>query len=370
MFVHGWKNNADFKNGNVRQFRKFLSSAAENELVGKRKVVGLYLGWRGDYTTVPVARNLTYWARKDVAEEIGDGGVTEVLSKLNQVLVQQFDDERAKDTFYKNTFVVIGHSLGGNIVLSALHDILLRELINADVEINGGPNQCKKVARFADAIMLLNPAVEANRVIQLKEAAARCLFGKDQPKLMHFISSKSDSATQIFFPIGQYADITKTLSPKKLKRTIGGKEVILNEASLNVLTPGTLKQLRTAFLFFDNDTKSWSLKQCRDDLSGCGVTTAKAQANHMTTHENDPLVFLKTDKHFIKRHSDVFGCYAQSFITTVIFETQSVDKGFRNPSSSKNNQQRLDVDGCDHTGFDFRTCFHSQLEDYECGNPF
>ena len=365
VFVHGWRHDADFNDDNVEQFRDFLSRASENEIVGKRKVVGVYLGWRGDFTRIPVAQQLSYWARKDVAEEVGDGGVTEVLSKLQQLVVQQFDDDGSADeSLYKNTFVVIGHSLGGAIVLSALHDIMLKELVNADLTIGEGPNPCKKIKRFADAVMLLNPAIEANRVIQLKEVAARCLFGKDQPKLMHVLSSVGDTATRIFFPIGQYADFTRTLSPKKLQRKINGKEVILNESSLNVSTLGDLKQIRTAFLSFDEESKSWSLAQCRDDLSACGVKTPKAQANHIPTHENDPLVFIKTDKNFIEDHNDVFGCYVQSYITTVIFETQSVDKGYINADSNSKNV--FMPDGCYHSGFDFKACFNNQLINYEC----
>ena len=369
VFVHGWRHDADFNDSNVQQFREFLSRASENEIVGKREVMGLYLGWRGDFTRIPVARGLSYWARKDVAEEVGDGGVTEILSKLQQLLVQQFDDTNVNqaDPLYKNTFVVIGHSFGGGIVLSALHDILLKDLVNADLSVGDGPNACKKIKRFADAVMLLNPAIESNRVIQLKEVAARCLFGKDQPKLMHVLSSEGDRANQIFFPLGQFADVTKTLSPKKLLRKINNKEIVLSESDLNVLTPGHLKQIRTAFLSFDEASQSWELVKCRDDLAGCGIKSSKAQANHITTNKNDPLAFIKTDKHFIKDHNDVFGCYVQSYISAVIFETQSVDKGYVNttPGNGKANS----IEGCDYSNFDFKTCFNNQLIDYECENP-
>jgi len=60
VFVHGWKHNAEHDDSNVVQFREFLSRAAENNVVGERKVIGLYLGWRGAFST-----NCTkYWLRK------------------------------------------------------------------------------------------------------------------------------------------------------------------------------------------------------------------------------------------------------------------------------------------------------------------
>jgi len=366
VFVHGWKHGADFDDSNVRQFREFLSKAAENEVVGRREVVGLYLGWRGDITKVPLARDLSYWARKSVAEEIGSGGVTEVFSQLHQILVQQFDDNSKDSALYKNTYVIIGHSFGGAIVLSAMHDVLLNDLVSARPVDFSDEVQCKKIKRFADALVLLNPAIEANKAILLKEAAARCNFTDSQAKLLHVLSSDGDRATKVFFPIGQYADITKTLSPKKLSRVVGGKDVIIDERLLNVTTVGNLEQFRTGYLSYDKSNNDWRLANCKDGLEQCGVTRAKRQKNHFPIKENDPLSFIKTDKHFIKDHNDVFGCYVQSYISAVIFETQAIDKGYKQTSSSTQANENM---ACNHLDFDFKRCFNNQLEDYDCSAP-
>lgn len=370
VFVHGWKNNANFDNKNVRQFRDFLSRAAENEVVGKRKVIGLFLGWRGDVTKIPVARDFSYWARKSVAEEIGSGGVTEVFSKLNQILVRQ-DDKHSVDTaLYKNTYVIIGHSFGGAIVLSALHDVLLNQLVTANPLIYRESEHCNKIKRFADALVLLNPAIEANRAILLKEAAARCKFKQDQPRLMHVLSSDGDNATRIFFPIGQYANVTSTLSPKKLKRTINGKNIILDERQMDVTTVGNLKQIRTGYLSFDKNKQDWSLANCIDNLEACGITRKREQDNHFPVNKHDPLSFINTDRNFIKNHNDVFGCYVQSYITAIIFETQAKDKGYRSETTNLLERQKSEtIDGCNHLDFDFKQCFNNQLDDYDCGAP-
>ena len=370
VFVHGWKHNADFDDSNVRQFREFLSRAAENEVVGQRKVVGLFLGWRGDITTLPFVRNLSYWGRKSVAEEIGSGGVTEVFSQLNKILVEQFDEEPSDSVLYKNTYVIIGHSFGGGIVLSAMHDVLLKDLVAARPVVFNDVAQCKKIKRFADALVLLNPAIEANKAILLKEAAARCHFTKDQPRLMHVLSSDGDEATKVYFPLGQNADITSTLSPKKLQRNINGKRVILDERLLDVTTVGNLEQIRTGYLSFDKNAKDWSIVQCKDSLDGCGVTTKQRQKNHIPINDNDPLSFIKTDRNFIKDHNDVFGCYVQSYITAVIFETQAIDKGYRSSDSQSDEVEKSEtIEGCNHLDFDFKQCFNNQLEDYDCGIP-
>ncbi len=366
VFVHGWKHNAQFNDSNVVQFRDFLSLAAENNLVGRRKVIGVYLGWRGNVTDFPVAKDLSYWGRKSVAEEIGSGGVTEVFTQLHEILVQQDEFAESNGPLYKNTYVIIGHSFGGAIVLSALHDVLLKQIIAPTPNLGEGPHQCKKIKRFADALLLLNPAIEANRAILLKEAAARCQFGKDQPTLMHVLSSDGDTATKFFFPVGQYVNLALPKSNKRLKRTINGKQITLNERELDVVSVGNLKQIRTAYLSYDKKSQDWSYIRCREDLEGCGIRKSYDKKNHFPSNKHEPLSFIKTDNVFIRNHNDVFGCYFQSYISAVIFQTQSVDKGYINNSSAKSSKEAL---GCNHLNFDIKQCFNSQLDEYECEAP-
>jgi len=363
VFVHGWKHTANASDSNVTQFKDFLAKAAENEIVGRRKVIGVYVGWRGKSTNIPLVKETTYWARKSVAEEIGSGGATEVLSELQQILVSQFEQHDAQQRLPKNSYVIIGHSFGGAIVLSAMHDVLLHELIqSAGAMRSSNTNTCAKVKRFADGIVLLNPAIEANKIILLKEAAARCQFNNDQPTLMHIVSTDADLATKRYFPIGQSVNVTQTLSPKKLPRVVNNKNIELNEGALNLRTAGNLQQLRTAYLGYDKNQQQWRFSQCRDDLAQCGISSQKQQQNHFPNHVNDPLKFIKTDASFMKNHNDVFGCYTQSFITTSILETQAIDKGYASSNSLKNG-------GCDPLSFNFKQCFNQQLDEYECAIP-
>jgi len=362
VFVHGWKHNANHDDSNVVQFREFLSRAAENEVVGKRKVIGLYLGWRGAFTNVPVLKETTYWTRKSVAEEVGAGGATEVFARLHQILVAQTGDQNR----YKNSYVIIGHSFGGAIVLSALHDVLLKDLVAASTSLSHDPLPCEKINRFADALILLNPAIEANKVVLLKEAAARCVFGKDQAPLMHVLSSDGDNATRVFFPLGEYANIGAPLNPKKLKRTVNGKDIILDERELSLTTVGNIQQFRTAYLSYNMASERWALNQCSDSLDACRVTKPKMQANHFNVSKHDPLRFIKTDRTFIKNHNDAFGCYVQGFISSVVFETQFIEKGLDALGQRKTNAGCTDVSG---QNFDFIQCFNSQIEDYDCSLP-
>ena len=378
VFVHGWKHNADYDDSNVVQFRDFLSRAAENSVVGKRKVIGLYLGWRGALTTVPFLKETTYWARKAVAEEIGSGGATEVFAQLHQILVaqaQQQDQtqdselrktESQKTELYKNSYVIIGHSFGGAIVLSALHDVLLNDLVASGVSVSDTQKACNKINRFADALILLNPAIEANKVVLLKEAAARCVFDGSQPPLMHILSSDGDTATRIFFPLGEYANIASPLSPKKLRRTIKGKNIILDERQLSLTTAGNIEQFRTGYLWFNKQSNKWAINKCSESLTDCGITNPHLQANHFDVDDYDPLRFIKTGTAFIRNHNDAFSCYVQGFISSVVFETQYIEKGFDDSIQPRVKAGCLNSLGDE---FDFIQCFNSQIEDYDCDQP-
>ncbi|MEN8260686.1 MAG: esterase, partial [Pseudomonadota bacterium] len=89
VYVHGWKHNAAPGNDNVASFRKSLEELSKLESIAsrdegrqKRKVTGVYLGWRGLSLKVPVLNNLTFWERKNTAHSVGQGAVAEVLARL------------------------------------------------------------------------------------------------------------------------------------------------------------------------------------------------------------------------------------------------------------------------------------------------
>jgi len=92
VFVHGWKHNAQEGDDNLDHFRQVLARLAATEQalsaaqgVAARKVIGLFLGWRGLSVSAPLAVELTFWDRKNTAQKVGHGGVTEVLSRLEVI---------------------------------------------------------------------------------------------------------------------------------------------------------------------------------------------------------------------------------------------------------------------------------------------
>ena len=75
VFAHGWHHDADVNDTNVQEFQKLLRQLAAAEALGseqdkraKRKILGVYLGWRGDSIEIPVVNHLTFWDRKSTAQ--------------------------------------------------------------------------------------------------------------------------------------------------------------------------------------------------------------------------------------------------------------------------------------------------------------
>lgn len=248
VFVHGWKHNASPADRNLHSFRKMLQRASALGLTGKRRLIGVYVGWRGKSLKIPVAEHLTYWARKETAQNVGKGGVTELLLRLERTLLSDTSDDPNR-----NTLLTIGHSFGGLVLVSALHDVLLDRVIST-VPVGSafcgsnkmGCSQCFKSRPFGHGVVLLNPAVEANELLPLKEAVAeeQC-YAKTQQKLLHVVSSEADIATSIAFRAGQYLGVSIADSELPLKRTYRNKQVTLYEHELDTTTVGNYLPYRS-----------------------------------------------------------------------------------------------------------------------------
>jgi hypothetical protein len=141
--------------------------------------------------------------------------------------------------------------------------------------------------------------------------------------------------------------------------------VVINERDLDISTAGNLDQLRTGYFYHDAKAKQWMFKSCRTDLEGCGIRSAAEKRNHISVSDFDPISFIRTDANFIKDHNDVFSCYAQAYITTIMFETQVVDRNYVDLHLESSEQSRT-IANCNYKDFDFGRCFNNQLYDYNC----
>jgi alpha-beta hydrolase superfamily lysophospholipase len=204
LFVHGWKNNAAYNNGNVQMFRAALKglSDAEQTKYGDhaRKVVGVYAGWRGlsvksDYFP-PLGKELTFWSRKRTAHKVGNGAMTELLVSLEDI--QRAANASVLAGAPRSDFIIIGHSFGAAAVYSALCQVVTERFVET-VEQN------QPLKPLGDQIILLNPAFEASRHYNLNQLAVSISKYPDaQRPVLSIFTSKGDWATHYAFPLGRF----------------------------------------------------------------------------------------------------------------------------------------------------------------------
>lgn len=157
IYTHGWHHSAAPEDGNVIAFRRLLraSSDAERELcfanragpqvnsgnadtaacsenesgpvwLKKRRVVGIYVGWRGDSVLGRYIEATSIWDRKLAAETVALGSVQEFFARMHAFYVEHecHDHSERRKADLSNCadvrMLTVGHSFGGLITYRAL----------------------------------------------------------------------------------------------------------------------------------------------------------------------------------------------------------------------------------------------------------
>lgn len=204
IYIHGWKHNADYNDSNVIKFRDVLCKLYEidknkgGKILGNRKIVGVYAGWRGLSATYEPFKTLSFWERKNTAHKVGYGSMIDLLVSVEN-LQKAINKSPVKG--HKTELVLIGHSFGGAVLYSALSQIMSERLVTK-VEYD----KDKTLKSFGDLVIFLNPAFEASRYDNLNKLAnsLKGKYSEKQKPVMSVITSKGDIATQYAFPIGRF----------------------------------------------------------------------------------------------------------------------------------------------------------------------
>ncbi|MEM5432174.1 hypothetical protein [Cupriavidus oxalaticus] len=220
VYVHGWKHNAQSDDANVRHFRTMLRAAAaeERDRAGRdgtpRKVVGVYVAWRGKSWVVPdPVLSLSFWARKEAARRVSVGTARELFARLRAIR-HYYNNEAASAVVTTGAAseqavrrprirtLMIGHSFGGLILYAATSGPII-EALAAQQDLRGVKPAQDLAERPADMIVLINPAFEASRYEALYRVANRFQPVRFQPPLFVSVTSTKDWATGIAFPLGR-----------------------------------------------------------------------------------------------------------------------------------------------------------------------
>jgi hypothetical protein len=211
VFIHGWHHNAEQTDRNVIEFKRFLSDLQTDETkisVGReRDVIGIYMGWQAKATDSRLVQLLSYRAKKELGLETGVGGVRDVLTRLATL----------RSSNQNNRLVLIGHSFGGGVLYSAVEAKLIAELSDSDLV---------RQKAFGDLVILMNPAIEAARLVKLHKIASSKTFSKCGSLAMASFTSEADTALSDQFPVGMrlfYADQLASASEPELLTTPYGR---------------------------------------------------------------------------------------------------------------------------------------------------
>jgi pimeloyl-ACP methyl ester carboxylesterase len=199
IFVHGWKHDARSDDSNLANFQVVIQDTVAREKeerarIGKtsRPILGVFVGWRGMslYDRFGIIENLTFWDRQDAGRKVAVGSVRELFGRFRHYRNRRRDEGGAP------LLIIVGHSFGGMVVYSALAQSLIEAASGAISHVS---------TRFADLVLLVNPAFEAVRylpIYDLLKERADAKIDVAQPPVFVCATATNDWATGLAFPIG------------------------------------------------------------------------------------------------------------------------------------------------------------------------
>jgi hypothetical protein len=322
VFVHGWHHNAEPGDGNIEGFKQTLTELAryeKNKKSGhKRKIVGVYVGWRGESINIPLIRHLTFWDRKNTAQDVGYLGVTELLLKLEEIA----NVRNSVEPPIKSRLVVIGHSFGGAVVYSATSQILMSRFVNSQQD-KGFTDSARG---FGDLVVLLNPAFEALRYAPAFDLSqSRCSFFEDQAPKLAILTSETDRATDWLFPLGRtFATLFETHST--VEREDCGYKTTLDEGEADRNTVGHYQPLVSHRLAPVMEQKAEQVASAgklkniwANQTNGGSTRFGNALLTHLEkTVPRSPYLNIRVDEALMDGHSDIFGKDIREFLELLI----------------------------------------------------
>jgi hypothetical protein len=303
VYVHGWKHNAeDDKDTDWESFGHVLHDlgAAEEKSSGPRQVVGIYVGWNGKATAVPVFEELSFWSRKGAADRLTQAAaITKFLGALKHTR------ELAKQP--RDLVVFIGHSFGARILFSATSSLLLYE---SQMKHPGAPGLAYEVIKGpADIIILLNPAFEAlrytafNALRRYKET-----FSSPQHPLLLTIATDNDWATALAFPLGQWFGLEMR---SRQRSTLGNYTAYFTHELSFEATQTSEAPKQGAEFWYDNF--------CYDGI--CMRKKVKSGMNHIPP--GNPFIVATTSKAVLDGHN---GIWKEAFLRWLNAFVKEVDE--------------------------------------------
>jgi hypothetical protein len=309
-YVHGWHHGA--ASADVGKFSEWLTDISETPLIRDSGFhpIGVYLGWRGESTTIPVVRQFTFYSRKAAAERLASNfDCYDAIAAVSQA-ARESHGPGGQYT------VLIGHSFGGLVVERSV-----AHAINAEMHGHAAADRSLP----ADLILMVNPASDSILTRQMIAALASRHTENSRPFLVS-LTSTADAATGTAFPIStSLAATTKVFNEvpvpgtetRESERrfytaTPGHNEFLINHETVKmdktIQAPGGLSALQT---------------NLSHNLTGEVFTTDGANGTldlwHLKSTGNVDVPYwdVKVDPSIIKNHGDIWNPKARAMMAAV-----------------------------------------------------
>ena len=243
--------------------------------------------------------------------------LTELFLRLEREVI---DDARPN----RNLYLITGHSFGGAIVLSALNDILLERVVEATA-LGFLVMAASRLRPFGHAVILLNPAIEANEVLPLKELVAETCFVRGQnPTHVPHKLLLAHGATNEAFGVAQWLGVNLTWQQVELSRQFDGKrDAVSRVKHRHNPRLETFRPFRTGRIDPVHPIRyapSGNIVRASGNKKPVSIQQYRAQ--HIPVRHNDPLLFLYTDEFFITDHNDVFSGNVSAYLAAIVAENR------------------------------------------------
>lgn len=315
IYAHGWHHNAHHKDSNVERFKGGLRQLKRRN--PQYRVIGIYLGWRGEILELPWLRTLTFWSRKAVSENLGRTQLQDFLLRIETVVKHEGDQA--------NRLLTVGHSLGAMVVFNALQPYLLQRMGQAD----------KEPAGFGDLLVLVNPAFEAKRFTAIRAAARRFSeqhLGSAQanPRIV-IATSEADSITKTAFTWSRALPALFETAPAglpgmsswELNATAVGhyRGFITHRLEANSQTAAECASAHNSRDALSPEAKNWSISN--------GLTIySQGKAPNL-----EPVWVVQTDKNVLPNHGFMAESPLWCFIERMVWAGANVSNPTKKPSS-------------------------------------
>jgi len=309
-YVHGWQNNVE--SGDVQSFESLL--ARLNRAPAIRNVgfhvVGVYLGWRGKLTPVPVLKEISFWNRKATAERLASNyDCYDAIASISE-------EARRKGRGNQYT-VLLGHSFGGLIVERSV-----AHAINA--EIHGHADADRSMP--ADLVIAVNPAADS---VLARQMIAALYSRKTEGTRPLFVSmtSTGDWATGSVFSIGTgLASVSKGFNQVEVP---GPENTQVSERKFYTSTPGHNEMLINHITVDKHQTINSpnGLPALEENLQhnhvGNGFTLDRAKGKldvwqiKRVGDVDVPYWDVQVDPSIIKDHGDIWNERAEAMVAAI-----------------------------------------------------